>query len=646
MGSTLHFNFPVYSNEDKPSILHDYNTTITAIDNILYKLSIATGSSEEYEELIQQLQEQVGALSLLVDQNSTDISNMSGTIENVTLALNQIQQTVSGYDEQFQAMGDAIKGKLDKVTEHSFPVEPVIDPELHTLVIEIPYTEAQQGEGTVPESIKGFVPAPVFMYTTVNLVKFKVVLPDETEWVSDYALYPWAFYRGLWIVNTYVDEQQVNHEYLVPYFLKLNPQYNLPIASSDTLGGIKVGSGLTINEDGVLSASGGASGDYVPVFDENSFPLQVNYNPQMHRATMDIPLIEYHQGDPVPSELQGFLDNPIIWYAPTSMNYSPVYLMYGGQTYGNIRANTFIRPNISTRPIRDFETGTLKTCWFIEYRDAVDVLTTVKGYSLCRYMVNQGETTVPIEIVISPNNMFNPKLGRYEGLVCFSAATTVTISNPSSTVQVDANKIYLAHMSVQSTPHSYGLEPVYSGGGDSSSRTVSFTQNTLDVYEEYNLTTSMPNKLSIYKGYTTFGQVAVTVDTISNLKTDISTFFTPFTGFDITNKTIQRIIPTIKFFGTGSYSNIFSFMTNSSSEQIDFGKSILLTEGIVNNLRVEYTPSGNMVPNFAIRGEINNKDICDMFNQYLMPLGKSITNYNSVELRYIVYLEIWVTSNS
>ena len=36
--------------------------------------------------------------------------------------------------------------------------------------------------------------------------------------------------------------------------------YVLPIASADTLGGVKVGDGLSINEAGVLSASGGGGG--------------------------------------------------------------------------------------------------------------------------------------------------------------------------------------------------------------------------------------------------------------------------------------------------------------------------------------------------------------------------------------------------
>lgn len=39
--------------------------------------------------------------------------------------------------------------------------------------------------------------------------------------------------------------------------------YTLPAASSDTLGGVKVGDGLTIDDDGVLSATGGGGQEYV-----------------------------------------------------------------------------------------------------------------------------------------------------------------------------------------------------------------------------------------------------------------------------------------------------------------------------------------------------------------------------------------------
>lgn len=38
--------------------------------------------------------------------------------------------------------------------------------------------------------------------------------------------------------------------------------YTLPVASASTLGGVKVGSGLSITESGVLSASGGGGGSF------------------------------------------------------------------------------------------------------------------------------------------------------------------------------------------------------------------------------------------------------------------------------------------------------------------------------------------------------------------------------------------------
>jgi len=41
--------------------------------------------------------------------------------------------------------------------------------------------------------------------------------------------------------------------------------YTLPVASSSKLGGVKVGSGLSITDNGVLSASGGGSGYTLPV---------------------------------------------------------------------------------------------------------------------------------------------------------------------------------------------------------------------------------------------------------------------------------------------------------------------------------------------------------------------------------------------
>ena len=42
--------------------------------------------------------------------------------------------------------------------------------------------------------------------------------------------------------------------------------YTLPVASASTLGGIKIGENLTIDENGVVSASGGGDSDSIPIF--------------------------------------------------------------------------------------------------------------------------------------------------------------------------------------------------------------------------------------------------------------------------------------------------------------------------------------------------------------------------------------------
>lgn len=41
---------------------------------------------------------------------------------------------------------------------------------------------------------------------------------------------------------------------------KSNEEYTLPIASADTLGGVKIGENLSIAADGTLSATGGSGG--------------------------------------------------------------------------------------------------------------------------------------------------------------------------------------------------------------------------------------------------------------------------------------------------------------------------------------------------------------------------------------------------
>lgn len=78
--------------------------------------------------------------------------------------------------------------------------------------------------------------------------------------------------------HTFVDEN--------PYLVYNNENdatlddvsFTLPTASADTLGGVKVGDGLSITEGGVLSASGGGGGGLVVHVDMQTFALDKKYS--------------------------------------------------------------------------------------------------------------------------------------------------------------------------------------------------------------------------------------------------------------------------------------------------------------------------------------------------------------------------------
>ena len=72
------------------------------------------------------------------------------------------------------------------------------------------------------------------------------------------------------------------------WYEKDSGSYELPVASSETLGGVKVGEGLSIDESGVLSASGGGGGVVTLTSDDYDYP---DNNPQyvaMWRLPMGI----------------------------------------------------------------------------------------------------------------------------------------------------------------------------------------------------------------------------------------------------------------------------------------------------------------------------------------------------------------------
>jgi len=83
-------------------------------------------------------------------------------------------------------------------------------------------------------------------------------LKSEIPSLNGYATESWVSSQGYLtsIPNNYVTDDELTEAIN-------DAKYTLPIASTDTLGGIKIGAGLSITEDGILSATGGGVADSV-----------------------------------------------------------------------------------------------------------------------------------------------------------------------------------------------------------------------------------------------------------------------------------------------------------------------------------------------------------------------------------------------
>ena len=83
-------------------------------------------------------------------------------------------------------------------------------------------------------------------------------LKSEIPSLNGYATESWVSSQGYLtsVPDNYVTDNELTEA--------INDvKYTLPIASTDTLGGIKIGAGLSITEDGILSATGGGVADSV-----------------------------------------------------------------------------------------------------------------------------------------------------------------------------------------------------------------------------------------------------------------------------------------------------------------------------------------------------------------------------------------------
>lgn len=112
------------------------------------------------------------------------------------------------------------------------------------------------GGGDVDEKIAALQNAVNALQENLNTLKnskiTKVTASSQLAELTDGEIFEWQTTTTQLFTQGYFYKKNGNNYTRVD----LQPQYNLPIAAAETLGGVKVGSGLNIDDSGVLSVTG------------------------------------------------------------------------------------------------------------------------------------------------------------------------------------------------------------------------------------------------------------------------------------------------------------------------------------------------------------------------------------------------------
>lgn len=187
MSRTLHFKFPLYSNEDKPSILNDYNTTITEIDRVLYALSVATGDSEEYERELEKLQEEIDNLSITIQEHTQELGNIQQTLAEVQGLIQDLSNRIDGYDDRINNINTrlnnayiAIAKKFDTRAENDLPSQPIYDSENNVYYIKVPYLPTTSQDTVVPQDIIPYaMNSAGFIWYGLRIIEFRIYKDND-----------------------------------------------------------------------------------------------------------------------------------------------------------------------------------------------------------------------------------------------------------------------------------------------------------------------------------------------------------------------------------------------------------------------------------------------------------------------------------
>ena len=203
---TTNYNLSQFEGTDKPSWEADYNADMLSIDQNLKSVSdIASGASGDITSLDDRLTTAEGNIST----NANDITALDGRLDTVE----STQGTQGGDISSIQAEQIVQNTGIESATR-------------------LGYNLARPYDNTNVYSVGDYVLFNDTLYKCTTAILVGETF-DPTKWLAIKA----------------TDEIAAGG-------------YTLPIASANVLGGVKVGNNLSIDANGVLSASGGLSFNY------------------------------------------------------------------------------------------------------------------------------------------------------------------------------------------------------------------------------------------------------------------------------------------------------------------------------------------------------------------------------------------------
>ena len=231
MQNTLHYNFPLFEGEDIPSIIESWNPTMAALDAKLYALSMGNAGPEIIDEITRLIQ---------------SVNDLIAVVNDVIANVDNVQDTVNGLQRNVNTLFNSVRNIEGQISQIIADM-----PDISGIEEELSQLSSSLGDlTTTVGTLNGAVTS---MQGNISGLDTRV---QTLENAPGYSL-PTASTNDLGGVKVGIGLSIDANGVLSNDNPTPATPYVLPIADQNTLGGIKVGQNLTIEQDGTLNATGG-----------------------------------------------------------------------------------------------------------------------------------------------------------------------------------------------------------------------------------------------------------------------------------------------------------------------------------------------------------------------------------------------------